>query len=112
MPTLKLDILIIPKYDKKLLTILDVSTYVTQTIYPTIEICIPGWDTVILPFTDTTYNIFNSTTLGITTEGNEQDLFDGIYYFKTIYRIGFACFSPLNHPKTALSFNSYEILNS
>lgn len=82
MPTLKLDIVVIPTYDKKLLTILDVSTYVTQPVNPTIEICIPGWDTAILPFTDSTYNTFNSTTLGITTEGNEQDLFDGIYYLK------------------------------
>jgi len=82
MPTLKLDIQVVPTYDKDLLSIQDISTYATTPTSPTIEIKVPGWDTEVLVFVPNTINNFDSTELGITTTGNETAIPDGIYYLK------------------------------
>ena len=91
MPTLKLDIQVVPTYDKDLLSIQDISTYATTPTSPTIEIKVPGWDTEVLVFVPNTINNFDSTELGITTTGNETAIPDGIYYLKylnqTLFRL-------------------------
>lgn len=83
MPTLKLDILVLPTYNKMLLGIADASTYVTPPVNPTIEITVPSFGTVVLPFTINDYNLFNSESLGITASGAPLvPLPDGIYTLK------------------------------
>ena len=54
MPTLKLDILVINTYSTLTLGIADISTYPTEppnVTSPTIEITMPGFDPVAIPFT-------------------------------------------------------------
>ena len=83
MPTLNLDILVLPTYNKMLLGVADASTYVTPPVNPTIEITVPSFGTVVLPFTENTYNLFNSESLGITASGDDLvPLPDGIYTLK------------------------------
>jgi hypothetical protein len=82
MADLKLDILVIPLYDKLLLGIADASTYPTSPAVssPTIEISVPGFDKVILPFNKNDFNIFNSASLGLTAvEDPLLPIPDGIY---------------------------------
>jgi hypothetical protein len=84
MPTtLKLDLLVIPTYDSRLLGISDVSTYPSPPIAPTIEITIPGFGIVSLPFTPSDFNVFDSTSLGITGVGDVLvPIPDGVYEIK------------------------------
>jgi hypothetical protein len=83
MPTLNLDILVLPTYNKMLLGVADASTYATTPVNPTIEINVPSFGNVVLPFTINTYNLFNSETLGITASGAALvPLPDGIYTLK------------------------------
>lgn len=86
MPTLKLDILVVPTYNTKTLGIIDTSVYPDAPFVvenPTIEICVPGFDTVVLPFTINDYNLFTTENLGITPVGEEiKALPDGVYIFK------------------------------
>lgn len=84
MPTtLKLDILVIPMYNVQLLGIADASTYPTPPVSPTIEIDVPSFGAVSLPFTPNDFNIFNSTTLGITGATDPLvPLPDGVYTLK------------------------------
>lgn len=77
-----LDIVIIPTYDEYTLAIVDNSSYDVDPATPQIEIEVPAFDTVTLPFVINSTNIFDSTELGITTTGNEQALPDGIYCIK------------------------------
>lgn len=84
MPTtLKLNLLVIPTYDTRLLGISDVSTYPSPPVAPTIEIDIPSFGIVSLPFTPEEFNIFNSTIFGITDVGDDLvPLPDGVYKIK------------------------------
>lgn len=85
MPTLKLDILVIPTYNTLLLGVADASTYPTDppsVLDPTIEINVPNFGTVFLPFVPNELNVFNSSNLGITSAGTNDPLPDGIYYLK------------------------------
>ena len=83
MPTLNLDILVLPTYNNMLLGVADASTYVTPPVNPTIEITVPSFGTVVLSFTPNTYNLFNSESLGITASGADLvPLPDGIYTLK------------------------------
>lgn len=83
MPTLKLDILVLPTFNKMLLGVADASTYAAPPVNPTIEITVPSFGAVVLPFTINTYNLFNSETLGITASGADLvPLPDGIYTLK------------------------------
>jgi ribosome-associated translation inhibitor RaiA len=84
MSTLNLDILVVPTYNVMTLGIIDASTYPDSppvVTNPTIEITPPGFNKVILTFTVNTLTIYNSDTLGITTD-DLHSLPDGIYYFK------------------------------
>ena len=85
MPALKLDIIVTPTYDVNTIAVVDVSIYPTDppnVTTPTLEVDVPGFSPVYLPFTIQETNVFNSTDLGITTAGNEESLPDGIYCFK------------------------------
>lgn len=83
MAVLKLDILVVPTYNTLTLGIADASTYITTPSAPTIEITIPGFGIVTLPFVPNDFNIFNSTSLGITSVGDPLlPLPDGVYYLK------------------------------
>lgn len=82
MADLRLDILVINTFNSKTLGIADTSTYPDSPPIqsPTIEITVPGFDVVSLPFVPNDFNVFNSTSLGLTT--SEDDLSpipDGIY---------------------------------
>jgi hypothetical protein len=83
MANLKLDILVVPTYNTLTLGIADASTYPTPPTAPSIEIVVPGFGTVTLPFTPNDFNIFNSTSLGITAVGDTLlPLPDGVYQLK------------------------------
>jgi hypothetical protein len=83
MPTLKLDILVVPTYNTQTLGVVDASTYPTNppnVSSPSIEIAVPAFGSVVLPFTPNDYNIFTSASLGITAVGDPLlPLPDGIY---------------------------------
>lgn len=83
MATLKLDILVIPTYNTQTLGIADASTYPDSppVSAPTIDINVPAFGIVSLPFSINDFNIFNSTSLGITAVGEPLlPLPDGVYY--------------------------------
>jgi hypothetical protein len=80
MPTQNLNILVVPTYKLTTLMIVDASTYEGTPSNPTIEICPPGFETAVLPFTVNDYNIFTSINLGISPA--IQPLPDGIYHIK------------------------------
>jgi hypothetical protein len=86
MPTLKLDILVINTYSALTLGIADISTYPTEppnVTSPTIEITMPGFDPVAIPFTVQDFNVFNSATLGLSEVGHPYlPLPDGVYYLR------------------------------
>ena len=83
MPALNLDILVIPTYSTLTLGIADASTYPTQppvVTSPTIEIDVPSFGKVVLPFTVQDFNVFNSASLGLTLIGEPlQPIPDGVY---------------------------------
>lgn len=85
MPDLKLDILVIPTYSSETLGIADASTYPISPVVetPSIEITIPAFGAVILPFNINDFNIYTSSTLGITSVGDALvPLPDGVYFLK------------------------------
>jgi hypothetical protein len=85
MADLKLEILVVPTYNTLTLGIADASTYpVTPAVQsPTIEITVPGFGVVSLPFNINDFNIFNSASLGLTAVGESLlPLPDGVYYLR------------------------------
>jgi hypothetical protein len=83
MADLRLDILVIPTYNTQTLGIADASTYATTPSAPSIEINVPSFGIVNLPFNINDFNVFNSTSLGITSVGDPLlPLPDGVYYLK------------------------------
>lgn len=85
MPTLNLDILVVPTYNTLTMGIADASTYpVSPPVQsPTLNVTVPGFDTVSIPFNINDFNILNSTILGITSVGDPLlPLPDGVYYLK------------------------------
>ena len=85
MANLQLDILVVPTYNVLTLGIADASVYPTNppvVSAPSIEIDIPGFGTTTLPFVPNDINVFTSSNLGITEEGCNQSLPDGIYRIK------------------------------
>lgn len=77
-----LDIAVIPTYNLNLFAVADGSTYNAIPTSPTIEITPGNFAKVVLPFTPSELNIFNSTDLGLTTGTNYIPLPDGIYQLK------------------------------
>jgi hypothetical protein len=85
MADLRLDIVVIPTYNIYNMAVVDSSTYPTDPPAPDtpwIHIEIPGFNDYDGAFIPAETNVYNSTTLGITTAGNECALPDGIYYIK------------------------------
>ncbi len=79
-----LDFLLTPTFSSKTIAITDTSVYPNdppQVDAPSLEVSIPGFDTVTIPFVTETVNILNSTVLGITDEG-EDPLPDGVWIFR------------------------------
>lgn len=76
-----LNIVIVPTYDVNTLAVVDASTYDDPGIIvdPVLRVVVPGFNTVDIPFVIESTNILNSTSLGITTAGNEEALPDGTY---------------------------------
>lgn len=85
MADLKLDILVIPTYNVKTLGVADASVYPTNPPVvsgATIEITVPGFGTVIKPFSVNDFNVFTTSNLGISPAGVDQPLPDGVYRLK------------------------------
>ncbi len=78
-----LDILVINTYNTQTLGIADNSVYDIAITAPTINITVPGYPVIALPFTPNDFNIFNSTSLGLTAVGQPlAPLPDGVYFLK------------------------------
>lgn len=85
MADLRLDIIVLPTYNSTTLGIADSSVYTEDPPIessPTIEIDIPAFGKVYIPFNMNEFNIFTSVTLGISEIGDIQPLPDGVYYLK------------------------------
>lgn len=85
MAELRLDIVVLPTYNTYNMAVVDASTYPTDppsVTSPTLEITVPNFGDVSKTFTVLETNVFDSTDLGITEEGEELPLPDGIYYLK------------------------------
>jgi hypothetical protein len=84
MAELNLDFIITPTYSNKTLAITDASTYPSEppiVTSPTLEVSVPGFDTVSLPFVVQELNLLDSSVLGITDVGQDP-LPDGIYVLR------------------------------
>jgi len=86
MPTLKLDILVVPTYNTKTLGVADASIYPDSPpiVYsPTIQISVPGFAKVVLPFSVNDFTVYTSSTLGLTAIGSPYlPLPDGVYILR------------------------------
>jgi|SRR6185436_9048172 len=83
MADLKLDILVIPTYNKLTLGIADISTYpaMPPISSPSLTIEIPnGFGNITLPFIPNDFNVLNSLSLGLSASGEDlTPLPDGVY---------------------------------
>lgn len=82
MADLNLDILVIPTYNTKTLGVADISTYPDSPPVqaPTLEVTIPGFGLVSIPFTPEEFNVLNSGILEITAPGEDlTPIPDGVY---------------------------------
>lgn len=88
MPTLSLDIVVVPTYNTKTLGIADASVYPTDppsVSSATIEITPPGFDKVSLAFSVDDFTVYTSSTLGLTAVGSPYAaLPDGVWFLKYI----------------------------
>jgi len=86
MPTLKLDIVVIPTYSTLTLGIADASIYPTDppnVSSTTIAITIPGFAIKSLDFTPNSFTVYTSSTLGLTQVGTpDLPLPDGVYFLR------------------------------
>jgi hypothetical protein len=85
MAELKLDLLVIPTYSKYTLGVADASTYPTDppsVSSATIEVTVPGFGTILKPFSVQDFNVFTMSNLGLVPVGSQQPLPDGIYRLK------------------------------
>tara|TARA_R110000822_G_scaffold57838_1_gene145026 strand:+ start:162 stop:725 length:564 start_codon:yes stop_codon:yes gene_type:complete len=85
MADLKLDIIVVPTYNTLNLAIMDASVYPDDppiVSNATIDIDVPGFGLVSLPFVVGELNIFTSSNLGISAIGVTEPLPDGIYHLK------------------------------
>ena len=85
MADLKLDIIVVPTYNVLNLAVMDASVYPDNPPLvsgATIDIDVPGFGLVSLPFIIEELNVFTSSNLGISAAGVSQPLPDGIYHLK------------------------------
>lgn len=81
---LSLDFLITPTFSTLTFAISDTSVYPNdppEVDSPSLEVSIPGFDTITIVFVPEEVNILNSTILGITDEGSDP-LPDGVWIFR------------------------------
>ena len=77
MAELKLDLLVIPTYSKYTLGVADASTYPTDppsVSSATIEVTVPGFGTILKPFSVQDFNVFTMSNLGLVPVGSQQPL--------------------------------------
>lgn len=82
MADLKLDFVVVPTYNTLTLGVADASIYPASppVSAPTIQIDVPGFGVVTLPFSINDFNIYTSTNLGINDlSGGMLPLPDGVY---------------------------------
>lgn len=82
MADLKLDFVVVPTYNTLTLGVADASIYPASppVTAPTIQIDVPGFGVVTLPFNVNDFNIYTSTNLGINElSGGMLPLPDGVY---------------------------------
>jgi hypothetical protein len=80
-----LDITYMDLHSPKLMGITDISYYPTGfgIVSPTLEVSIPGYNTVFVPFTPKALQVLNSTVLEVTGEDEcFAELPDGLYTFR------------------------------
>jgi len=83
MAETKLDILVVPTYNSKTLGVNDASIYASTPSAPSIEIEVPAFGKVTLPFNINTLNVINSTSLGLSDVGSPIiPLPDGVYHLR------------------------------
>lgn len=85
MADLKLDIIVVPTYNVNNLAVMDASVYPDNPPLvsgATIDIDVPSFGLVSLPFYVEELNIFTSSNLGISAVGVTEPLPDGIYHLK------------------------------
>lgn len=86
MADLSLDILVIPTYNTMTMGIADASIYPDDPPIvsgATIEITIPGFAIIVLPFSINNFTVYTSSTLGLTEVGTANlPLPDGVYNLK------------------------------
>ena len=80
-----LDIVVVPTYNTKTLGVNDASVYKTGVTVsaPSLEIEVPAFGKVVVPFNINALNIINSTSLGLSDVGSPTiPLPDGVYYLR------------------------------
>ena len=83
----KLNLLFPETHDAKSLLIADISQYPVpySIVNPTVEITVPGFNSITLAFTAQGFTVYNSMSLEVTCSDMDCDLIDlpdGIYYVK------------------------------
>jgi len=85
MADLRLDIVILPTYNAYNLAVVDASYYPVGSppvVEPSIQIDIPGFNSIYKDFAIETVTIYDMYTLGICNEDCQVKLPDGVYHFK------------------------------
>jgi hypothetical protein len=85
MANLRLDIVILPTYNSYNIAVVDASYYPVGSppvVNPSIQIDIPGFNTIYKDFATETVTVYDAYTLGICNEDCQVRLPDGIYHFK------------------------------
>jgi hypothetical protein len=78
-----LDIVVVPTYNSKTLGVNDASVYASTPSAPSLEITVPAFGKVTLPFNINTLNVINSTSLGLSDVGSPIiPLPDGVYHLR------------------------------
>lgn len=82
-----LDINIFPTYNKKTFAVGDNSYYESNLtiVSPTLQVTLPGYSKRSVDFTPSSLNIYNSNTLGLTSNATTEELLilpDGIWILK------------------------------
>lgn len=83
MSEIKLDIAVLPTYNTFTMGVADASIYPTtppNVTSPTLEVVVPGFGEVFVPFTPNSYVLLDSVILGISE--CQQALPDGVYRLK------------------------------
>lgn len=104
-----LDILVINTYNAETLGIADNSVYDITITAPTIDITVPGEAMIAIPFTPNDFNVFNSTSLGLTPVGAPiTPLPDGVYLLKYTIAPANTYFTEKSIMRTALIQEKFD----